>query len=98
MFSHPTRVNKLKYLYEERITLWKALSEKEAYFLAEKEALNYAENEEAEFIEATDAFFLFESKLNEGCEVWSLMRDSNETDESYIKRFILTSDERSHSV
>lgn len=99
LFSHPTRRRNSKQdLYEERITLWRAATEKEAYIKAEKEAAIYAKEENCIFIGAIDGFHLFQDNVSEGSEVWSLMRDSSFDQHEYINTLMSLSTERSHDI
>jgi len=72
-----------KYLYEERITLWKAESLDAAIELAEQEAKSYASDGD-EFLGFSQAFALSEPVAAHGAEVFSLLRESNLEPEEYI--------------
>ncbi len=95
LFSHPTRASDAELnLYEERITLWKARSFKEAYAMADADALVYAAEANCIFIRSTDAFHLFENDIRSGAEVWSTMRGSGMSPELYIVTFCDTPRDR----
>jgi hypothetical protein len=95
LFSHPNRKSDSeKNLYEERITLWRASSFREAYTLAEAEALTYAESDECIFVRATDAFHLFDGVVSNGSEIWSIMRGSGMGAEQYANTFCSTPSDR----
>ena len=98
LFSHPTRASDSELnLYEERITVWRAGSFKEAYAMADADALVYAAEEDCIFIRSTDAFHLFEKNIRSGAEVWSTMRGSGMTPELYITTFCDTPRDRKTS-
>jgi len=95
LFSHPTRATPGEgVLYEERITLWQAESDKEAFALAESEARIYASEAESEFLTASDAFRLFDATLREGTEVYSTMRSSHLDVDLYRRTFCVTPSDR----
>ena len=100
VFSHPQHASDAELnLYEERITLWKARSFKEACAMAEADALVYAAEANCIFIRSTDAFHLFEQDIRSGAEVWSTMRGSGMTPELYITTFCDTPrDRKTHFV
>lgn len=82
-------------VYEERITLWRAASFSEAIERAESEAREYATDLDAECIDLAQAFHLFVNEdVNDGAEVFSLMRTSDLPADEYVDRFFDTGDER----
>jgi hypothetical protein len=85
------------HLYEERITLWRAGSFRDAYAMADADALVYAVEENCIFIRSTDAFHLFDKSIRSGSEVWSIMRGSGMTPELYIATFCDTPRDRKTS-
>ncbi len=85
-----------KYLYEERITLWRAESIDQAIELAEQEARAYA-NCGDEFLGYSQAYALVEPTTADGLEVFSLLRESNLEPEKYIDTFFDTGTERQRS-
>ena len=63
--------------YEERISLFRAESFEEAIRKAGKEAWAYAsESCQVEYLGYLDVYHLFEEVINDGTEVFSLMRTS----------------------
>ena len=97
LFYHPTRKKDTEaFLYEERIKLWQANSYDEAYKKAEIEAEIYASEANAVFVTPTDSFMLFDKVLNEGVEVYSIMRGSNLNEKTYRNTFCTTNRDRLH--
>jgi hypothetical protein len=95
LFHHPGRkADDEEYLYEERITLWKANSFEEAHKLAEEEAKQYAADDNCVFIKSTDSFHLFDEEIKEGVEIYSTMRGSNMQPSAYFKTFCVTARDR----
>jgi hypothetical protein len=95
LFSHPARADASeRFLYEERITLWRASSFQEAFALAEAEAAEYARSSTCTFVRATDSFHLFEDSVSHGSEVWSVMRGSGMEPELYAETFCATPRDR----
>lgn len=87
----------LKYLYEERITLWQAESLEQAIELAENEALEYSD-ESCEFLGLSQGYAMFELVQANGIEVFSLLRESNLEPELYLKSFFESGSERQGNV
>ncbi|GAA5495834.1 hypothetical protein Rhal01_02013 [Rubritalea halochordaticola] len=87
---------KLKYLYEERITMWQAESMDEAIELAEEEAKEYAESEGFELLDLFQAYWMFNEPLTveQGMEVFSLLRESDLEASVYLDTFFDTHHER----
>jgi hypothetical protein len=77
-------------LYEERIVLIKAASFAEAMHLAEVEARDYASAVDMEFVDFVEVFHLFERKLRDGTEVFSLIRESDLPPQAYVEQFFDT--------
>jgi hypothetical protein len=95
LFYHPTRKSASEdFLYEERVTLWKAATFEEAHRFAEREASQYAEEAKCVFVASTDSFHLFDKELQSGSEVYSTMRGSNLQPTVYRKTFCVTSRDR----
>jgi hypothetical protein len=95
LFHHPTRkADGEDFLYEERVTLWKAESFEEAHRMAEEEARRYAAEAKCVFVASTDSFHLFEEELSAGAEVYSSMRGSNLQPTAYRKTFCVTARDR----
>lgn len=85
--------------YEESITVWRALSFEEAIGKAEAEAREYANVCEGEYSGLAQAFFIGdEETIEEGAEVFSLMRNSPLDPDDYLTRFFDTGDERQGQV
>ena len=75
-----------KYLYEERITLWKAESIDQAIEFAEKEASEYSD-EFCEFLGFSQGYAMYNSVQENGIEVFSLLRESDLEPELYLSSF-----------
>lgn len=83
------------FLYEERVTLWKAKSFDEAIAEAEKEASNYAETTKSKYLGLAQAYLLTDlTPPSSSTEVFSMIRESNLTAKNYLDRFFDSSDER----
>lgn len=85
---NPRHNQKLKYLYEERITAWNANSLDDAIDLAEKELFEYAKDE-GKALDLFQAYWLFDDIeiIPQGTEVFSLLRESNLNDKDYLDTF-----------
>ncbi len=82
-------------LYEERIVLIHASSFEEAIEKAEREAVDYISSlDNAIFLEAVDAYQLIGEKITDGTEVYSLMRESDYSDDEYLDLYHHTGRER----
>lgn len=81
------------YLYEERITLWKAIDLDEALRLSEVEANAYASEGEA-FLGLSQAYELFDELDANGIEVFSLLRESDLSPQEYLRAHFCTETER----
>ncbi|MCW1916568.1 hypothetical protein OJ996_23475 [Luteolibacter sp. GHJ8] len=92
------RVETLKHLYEERITLWNAATFEEAIELAEQEASEYAEEHGFTFIQLSQAFWMFSEVQGSGVEVYSLLRESDLEPDAYLNAFFDTGFEREEDV
>ena len=91
LFSHPSRVeDSVRFLYEERITLWHTDSFNKAFDLAEVDAAEYAKEANCLFVRATDSYQLFHKTIGHGSEIFSLMRDSGMEPEVYADTFCCT--------
>ena len=90
----PRADQKLKYLYEERITLWQANNIDEAIEKAEKEAKEYIEDSDDEFLGLSQAFSLSEPVKEDGIEIFSLLRESDLEPKEYLDNFFDTGYER----
>jgi hypothetical protein len=98
IFKWSQRVDqKLKYLYEERITLWQAENIEQAIELAENEASEYSD-ESCEFLGFSQAYAKFELSQENGIEIFSLLRESNMEPKEYLKSFFDSGFERHGNV
>lgn len=88
---------KLKHLYEERITLWQAVSLEQAIEFAEKEAAEYSD-ESCEFLGLSQGYAMFESVQKHGVEIFSLLRESDFEPELYLRSFFASGSERQSKV
>lgn len=87
-------------IYEERITLWRASTGKEAIERAEREALEYAAGLEGSpytRLELAQAYRLYDDP-GDGAEVFSLMRVSELRHREYLSSFFDTGTERQGDV
>lgn len=74
--------------YEERVTVWRANSFEDAIERAELEANDYAADTGGEYVGFAQAFHLFAGDhIDDGAEVFSLMRDSTLSVDDYLTRF-----------
>jgi hypothetical protein len=87
-------VNSPNKLYEERVVLIAASSDDEAIAKAEKEAELYALNTDMTYLGFVNVFELYQSKIENGTEVYSLMRESALESDAYLDRFFDTGSER----
>jgi hypothetical protein len=90
----PRHDQKLRNLYEERITLWQADGFEDAIALAEKEAQEYASDGE-ECLAFAQAYELYDDIACHGVEVYSLVRESDLEPSEYLSAFFDTGRERS---
>ena len=80
--------------YEERITVWRAMSFDEAIAKAEREARRYAsEGSSFVYLDIAQAYHMVD-RLKEGAEVFSLLRESDLGADAYIDRYFMTGAER----
>lgn len=77
---------KLRHLYEERITLWHADSLEQAIEFAEIEAAEYSDDS-CEFLGFCQAYALIEPIQAAGVEVFSLLRESDLEPVEYLNSF-----------
>jgi len=97
IFKHAgVRVSEKKAsLYEERIVLVRAHDEQAAIVSAEREAIDYVGYlEGVEFLRYTMVFRLFEEKIENFTELFSVMRESPLSSDEYIDRHYDTDSER----
>jgi hypothetical protein len=82
-------------LYEERVIVLKSNSFDDAISEAEKEAANYAaEGSGLKYLRYVNVFKLFDEKIKDKTEVFSLMRESPLTPQEYIDEYYDTGNER----
>lgn len=85
-------------VYEERITLWRASSADEAIRRAEAEASEYIEGSDGRYVGLAQSYHLaVGDTVDDGSEVFSLMRDSSLGSDEYISQFFDTGSEH-HAV
>ncbi len=84
--------------YEERVTIWRASSFPEAIQRAEKEAKEYGDDVGMEYVGLTQAYKTTIDDIQDGVEVFSLIRDSDLPANEYIGRFFATGSERQGQV
>ena len=85
--------------YEERITLWQAVSAEAAIERAEREALEYAaaiDDAPDEYLGLAQAYQLFDAP-EDGAEVFSLIRDSPLSPDDYLSAHFDTGTEHQRS-
>lgn len=80
-------------VFEERIILVRATSFEDAIRKAELEAEVYAKDG-IQYLGLVQAFQLFDAKVTEGTEVFSLMRTSPLEESAYLNRFFDSGTER----
>ena len=85
-----------RHVYEERITAWNAPSLDEAIELAEADAKRYADQEGFEALDLFQGYWLFDSieRIDDGTEVFSLLRESDLDSAEYLDAFFDTGNER----
>ncbi|MFE9191045.1 hypothetical protein ACFYL6_15660 [Micromonospora sp. NPDC007208] len=84
------------FVYEERITIWRATNFDTAIALAEAEATEYTEDIDRAYLGFAQVHHLFDEP-GHGAEIYSLMRDSALPADAYLDRFFDTGDERQGS-
>lgn len=86
------------YLYEERITLWRAENMDEAIGFAELDASTYALEANAKYLKCCQAYALLDDVQANGAEILSLLRDSDLEPTRYLNTFFDTGSERASSA
>jgi hypothetical protein len=91
---------KRKYLYEERITIWRAKNIDDAIEKAELEACRYMKGGSKKAAEGVQAYWLSDSLGNfrNGAELFSLFRESDLPPGKYLTHYFLSGNERSRSA
>lgn len=99
VFRHKDLKNSSKkYIYEERITLWQSESFEKAIVNAEEEAKKYAEESGCRYTGLSQAFKLLKDDLNNGAELFSLMRESDLESKKYLDFYFDTGDEKQDKI
>ena len=80
-------------LYEERVTLWEAVSLDEAIELAEQEAAEYSAAVGGVYLNLAQAFAMADPP-GSGIEAFSLLRESELEPKQYLDHFFDTGAER----
>jgi hypothetical protein len=87
-----------RHAYEERITLWRTRSFKDAIAFAEADARGYARDlEDGTYVGLAQAYELFDEP-GHGAEVFSLIRVSALSPENYLSAFFDTGTERQRTT
>ncbi len=95
IFLHSDLQSKNGRVYQERVVLIKAKNIDEAIERAEKEAKEYAQNfEGCSYLEFVNVFHIYDESIEDGTEIYSLMRDSKLSKNKYLTRFYDTGKER----
>lgn len=82
-------------VYEERIVVLRAQSLDQAITRAEAAAAKYVRGlKGCKYIGFVDVFHMYEARIEEGTEVFSLMRDSRLKPKQYLDRFYDSGKER----
>jgi hypothetical protein len=76
--------------YEERVVLIRANSEKEAFAKAEAEAREYCQATDMQYLGFVRLFHIFDEKIGDKTEVFSIKRDSKLGPKAYLDRFFDT--------
>ncbi len=86
--------------YEERITVWRAAGFADAIAQAETEAHRYAASIGGEYLESCDCYHLTSAPMavEQGFELYSLVRGSDLDPDTYLHTFFFTGGERSSTV
>jgi hypothetical protein len=99
IFSHQRERRRIT-TYEERVTIWRAVTASQAILLAEREARTYARwcnrlgGEVCRYLGLAESYETSLRRLVAGDEVFSSMRDSRLDGARYLARFFATGRER----
>jgi len=93
VFRYKDLSDKKKFVYEERITIWEAESNKSAFKKSEEEAKAYAKENKCDHLDFGQSFYLYVTEMTSGTEVFSLMRESNKKKNDYLDSFFDTGNE-----
>lgn len=86
-------------MYEERIILLKADSFDEAFSKAASEAEKYCtESDNCQYTGFADIFRLYEEKIGDKSEIFSVMRTSDLETDNYLERFYPEESENCESI
>jgi hypothetical protein len=77
------------WLYEERVTLWQAATERAAVRMAEAEAARYGADMDVSYLGFAQAYRM-EGDPRSGTEVLAMLRASELGPDDYIARFLAT--------
>lgn len=91
--SYPDKQSETK-IYEERIVVLQATSFDEAIQRAEKEAKTYANEAQMKYLGFVNVYQIADESIENGSEVYSLMRESKLTPSKYIDTFYETGSEK----
>ncbi|KAB1932608.1 hypothetical protein F8271_25160 [Micromonospora sp. ALFpr18c] len=84
-------------VYEERLSVWWAVSFDAAVALAEAEAADYANGVGCRYLGLAQAYRMSDG-LGHGAEVYSLMRESVLPPDAYLSAFFDTGEERQRDL
>ncbi|MBI1346623.1 DUF4288 domain-containing protein [bacterium] len=82
-----------EHLYEERVVLLRAETFDEAFEKAEKEAKDYIAGDPKSRVLFVEVYHLFERKIGDKVEIFSLIRDSPLSPQDYVSQFFDTGKE-----
>jgi len=98
VYEVPFESDTAAHVYEERVVVFRAPDFDAAIALAESEAASFCEVTGSRYLGYLDCFHIADDAIGHGTEVYSLMRDSDLEDASYVKRFFGTGLERSADI
>ena len=95
IFLHTDLKSKNGRVYEERVVLIKAENADQAVERAEEKAKEYASSlDVCSYLGFVDVFHIYGESIEDGTEIYSLMRDSKLGKNKYLNRFYDTGKER----
>ena len=80
-------------IFEERIVLVRGFELDEAFDKAEQEAKKYAAENKSAFL-ACVGVYIVQDPIEDGAEVFSVLRESNTSNDDYLKTYYQTHSER----
>gem|GEM_PF-5624024 len=89
----PADHERLDHAYEERVVLIRAESFEDAFAKAKAEAQDYIAEEPTSRLLFVEVYHLFESRIGDKSEIFSLIRDSSLSAEDYVRKFFNTGHE-----